>query len=385
MKKGFFILVASLLTGTVFAQKADLTSAILSYRKQDLNAARSYVSASEEKLADGGALKAKDLGKLWHNKGLIYMALYETEADISLLQIATDAFKTDTETEGSTFSKKSAKELLRCINAYNKAAYDRYESKDFTSALSLFEQVVDINSYEAIGIVDTANLFNATLMAIEVGESEKIIDLSSKLIDLEPSNGDYHLYLIKELIDIGDENARFNAIKRGREAAPEHTGLIFEEVNYYLAIGDNDGLLLSLETAIQAAPENKVLHFAKGTALGSLKRYTEAKNAYEASIELDPNYFDAYNNLASLYLDQTAPLVDQMNNLGLSQADQKKYNALKSKRNNLYAKAKPYLKEAVRLDGNALQVLYALKDVCYQTDDMVCWKDANSTIKSLTE
>jgi hypothetical protein len=74
-----------------------------------------------------------------------------------------------------------------------------------------------------------------------------------------------------------------------------------------------------------------------------------------------------------------------MNNLGLSQADQKKYNALKSKRNNLYAKAKPYLKEAVRLDGNALQVLYALKDVCYQTDDMVCWKDANSTIKSLTE
>lgn len=384
MKNGIFILVVSLLTGTMFAQKADLTSAILSYRKQDFNAAKSYVSAAEEKLADGGALKAKDLGKLWYNKGLIYMAIYDAEADISLLQIATDAFKTDTETEGSSFSKKSAKELLRCINAYNKAAYDSYEAKDFASALSLFEQVVDINSYEAIGVVDTANLFNATLMAIEVGESEKIIYLSSKLIDLEPSNGDYHIYLLKELIEIGDENGRFNAIKRAREAAPEHTGLIFEEVNYYLAIGDNDALLLSLGTAIEAAPENKVLHFAKGTALGSLKRYTEAKNAYEAAIELDPNYFDAYNNLASLYLDQTAPLVDQMNNLGLSQADQLQYNSLKDKRNNLYVKAKPYLTNAVRIDPTALQVLSALKDVCYQTDDMGCWKDTNSKIKLLT-
>ena len=85
-----------------------------------------------------------------------------------------------------------------------------------------------------------------------------------------------------------------------------------------------------------AAPENKILHFAKGSALGSLKRFNEAKTAYLNAIALDADYFDAYNNLGSLYLDQAIPLIDKMNNLGLSQADQKKYNSLKSQRNKLY-------------------------------------------------
>ena len=49
---------------------------------------------------------------------------------------------------------------------------------------------------------------------------------------------------------------------------------------------------------------------------------------------LDADYFDAYNNLGSLYLDQAIPLIDKMNNLGLSQADQKKYNALKTNETN---------------------------------------------------
>lgn len=385
MKKSALIWISLLVSSQAFAQKADLTSAILSYRKQDLSAAKVYINAAEDKLNSGGTLKTKDLGKFWFNKGLIFSALYESEKDLDLLNTATDAFKLSTESEGSSFVKKSTNELLRCVNAYNAAAYDKYEAKDFATALILFEQVVDVNAYETIGIVDTANLFNATLMAIEARDSDKIISLSSKLIETDPTNGDYHIYLIKELTKIEDTEARFEAVKRARELAPNHTGLIFEEVNYYLSINDNVALLSSLEEAIRADSDNKVLHFAKGTALGSLKKYDMAISAYNDAISLDSDYFDAYNNLASLYLDQTAPLVDQMNNLGLSQADQKKYTVLKNKRNSLYLKAKPYLEEAVRIDDTALQVLYALKDVCYQTDDMACWKETNSKIKNLTK
>ena len=73
-----------------------------------------------------------------------------------------------------------------------------------------------------------------------------------------------------------------------------------------------------------------------------------------------------------------------MNALGLSQADQKKYNSYKKQRNNLYTDAKPYLEEAVRIDTTAIQVLRALKDVCYQTDDMDCWRLTNNQIKELS-
>jgi tetratricopeptide (TPR) repeat protein len=385
MKKGIILTCISLLSGSIFAQKAELTSAILSYRKMDLEASKNYIDAAEEKLNNGSSLKTKDLGKFWHHKGLVYYSIYTKEKNITLLSEAAEAFKTDTELEGSTFSKKSINELVRCSISFNELGYDKYDEKDFPSALIMFEKVVEINSWNAIGKVDTSNIYNASLMAVQANNTDKAIELNQKLIDLDPSNGEYHLALIKQIGKTEDLESKFSAIKYGRLMAPNHTGLIFEEVNYYLAENNNEELLKSLETAIQAAPDNKILHFAKGSSLGSLKRYEEAKAAYAKAIEIDLDYFDAYNNLASIFLDQTAPIIDKMNALGLSQADQKKYNSYKKQRNNLYSDAKPYLEEAVRIDTTAIQVLRALKDVCYQTDDMDCWRLTNNQIKELSK
>ena len=384
MKKSIILLSFVLLSSSIFAQKAELTSAILSFRKQDMESAKSYVDAAEVKLNNGGTLKVKDLGKFWYHKGLVYYSLFDASKDINLLKDAANAFRTDTETDGSTYAKKSSNELVRCAIAFNNAAFEKYDAKDFTAALGLFESVVEINAYDAIGKVDTSNLYNASLMAVQANDSEKAIELFEKLIDLDPSNGDYHLSLIQQYTKLENDETRFNAIKKGRELAPNHTGLIFEEVNYYLAQNNNEELLISLESAINAAPENKILHFAKGSALGSLKRYDEAKAAYLSAIALDADYFDAYNNLGSLYLDQAIPLIDKMNNLGLSQADQKKYNSLKSQRNKHYKDAQPYLEEAVRINDSEIQLLKALKDVCYQTDDIDCWKKTNDLLKQVT-
>ena len=385
MKKSVLLTAIILLMTDVFAQKAELTSAILSFRKQDIEAAKSYLDKAEDKLNNGGTLKTKDLGKFWYHKGLVYYSLFETNNNFNLLTAATNAFKTDSEINGSTYAKKSSNELIRCAIAFNNAAYEKYEAKDFAGAMNLFENVFEINGYDAIAKIDTSNLYNASLMAVQAKNSEKAIELFNKLIALDPSNGDYHLSLVQQYTKIEDDSQRFSAIKEGRALAPNHTGLIFEEVNYYLAQNNNEELLISLESAINAAPDNKILHFAKGSALSSLKKYDEAKKAYLSAIAIDKDYFDAYNNLGSLYLDQAAPLIDKMNNLGLSQADQKKYNILKSQRNSFYKQAQPYLEEAVRIDNSGIQLLNALKDVCYQTDDIECWKKTNSMIKVLNK
>ena len=384
MKKGIFIAAIALLAGEAFAQKAELTSAILSYRKQDMETAKSYIDKAEAKLNDGGSLKAKDLGKLYHHKGLIYYSTYNDSKEIALLNTATEAFKLDAEA-GSSYSKKSTNELVRCTIAYNEIAYIKYEAKDFAGALSMFERLVEVNAYPSIGIVDTVNLFNASLMAIQASDSEKAVELLNKLIVLEPTKGDYHLSLIKEYGKLGDKEGKFEAIKAARTAVPNHTGLIFEEVNYYLAENNTDELLRSLDDAILAAPDNAILHFAKGSTNADIKNVAAAKDAYLKAIEIDADYFDAYNNLAGLFLDQTVAVIEKMNNLGLSAADQKKYNSLKKKRNTLYKEAKPYLEEAVRINGKDINVLKALKEVCYQTDDIDCWKRVNAQIKELSK
>ena len=383
MKKGIFILAISLFIGETYAQKSDLTSAILSYRKQDMTSARKYIDQADVKLEEGGTLKAKDLSKFLYHKGLVYFSLFEATKETPLLDVATSAFREDTKVVGTAFYKKSKTELLRCAYSYGNVAYDKYDAKEFDEALILFEKIVAVNASSAIAKIDTSNIFNASLMAIQAKDSDKSIELILRLLELDPTNGEYHMSLVKEYGKIENTQAQLNALKNGRKLAPNHTGLIFEEVNYYLAQNDNDALLKSLDVAIKAAPENKILQFAKGMALGNLKKYNAASLAYLEAIKIDADYFDAYNNLAGLYLDQTVALIEKMNSLGLSQADQKKYASINKKRNSVYISAKPYLEEAVRIESSAIEVLTALKEVCYQTDDIDCWKRVNARIKEL--
>jgi tetratricopeptide (TPR) repeat protein len=388
MKKGILIAAVALLAGEAFAQKSDLTSAILSYRKQDMPTAKKYIDQADVKLSEGGTLKAKDNSKFLYHKGLVYFSLSQDTTvlesqRIEFLDTAVSAYLLDTETTGTSYYKKSKVELIRCAYSYGTSAYDKFDAKEYSKALSLFEKVVNVNGSNAIGKVDTSNIFNASLMAVQAKDSEKSIELLSRLLELDPSNGEYHMSLVKEYGKVDNAEAQLAALKNGRILAPNNTGLIFEEVNYYLAQNDNDALLKSLDVAIIAAPDNKILQFAKGMALGNLKKYEEAKLAYQAAIAIDADYFDAYNNLAGLFLDQTVALIEKMNSLGLSDADQRKYSSIKKKRNNLYAAAKPYLEEAVRINDTAVEVLSALKEVCYQTDDIDCWKKTNNRIKEL--
>ena len=52
-----------------------------------------------------------------------------------------------------------------------------------------------------------------------------------------------------------------------------------------------------------------------------------AEKYYRKAIELDSEYADAYLNLATI-LQQEEPLVEEMNNLGTSKADNLKYDKL---------------------------------------------------------
>ena len=106
MKKGIFILAISLFIGESYAQKSDLTSAILSYRKQDMPTARKYIDQADVKLEEGGTLKAKDLSKFLYHKGLVYFSLFEATKETPLLDVATSAFREDTKVEGTAFYKK---------------------------------------------------------------------------------------------------------------------------------------------------------------------------------------------------------------------------------------------------------------------------------------
>ena len=65
---------------------------------------------------------------------------------------------------------------------------------------------------------------------------------------------------------------------------------------------------------------------------------------------LKPDYYNAYLNLADLKLKPDAAIVKEINSLGTSDKDLKKYEALKVKRQKLFTEALPILEKAHELN-----------------------------------
>lgn len=96
-----------------------------------------------------------------------------------------------------------------------------------------------------------------------------------------------------------------------------------------------------------------------------------AKRYYDKSIELDPNYINAYINTAALILQGEQALIEEMNNLGSSKKDDLRYDELRKERQDIYRSAIPYLDKAIAIDDkniNAAKTLMNIYSVLGETD-----------------
>ena len=89
----------------------------------------------------------------------------------------------------------------------------------------------------------------------------------------------------------------------------------------------------------------------------------KSREFYEKAIELDPEMENAYLNLVALILEDEASIVEQMNSLGNSRADNAKYDELKAKREALYLECVPVLKDLIALDDSNLEAVKTLRNI----------------------
>ena len=62
---------------------------------------------------------------------------------------------------------------------------------------------------------------------------------------------------------------------------------------------------------------------------------------------------NAYLNLVSLILEQENTIVEEMNSLGTSRAENKKYDELKLKRESIYMECVPILQKLIEIDSKS--------------------------------
>ena len=130
-------------------------------------------------------------------------------------------------------------------------------------------------------------------------------------------------------------------------------------------------------------PNDADLVFNLGVLSANAKNPADAEKYYKRVIEINPKYANAYINLAALKLEDEKPIIEEMNKLGTSDKDMKRYNVLKTKREDLFKSTIPYLQKAFELEPNNIDVAKTLVNVYHALEMTTEYKELKAKVKVL--
>jgi len=153
------------------------------------------------------------------------------------------------------------------------------------------------------------------------------------------------------LVEKGKVEEAKTAISDARKMNPKDTSLILLEADMCLKNNDTEMYKKLINEVLVTNPNDVDLLFNLGVVNQNSNQFVEAEKYYTKVLEINPKYVNAYLNLSNMKLFPDLKIVEDMNNLGTSANDLKKYNALKAERVKLFNAALPLLEKAYELDS----------------------------------
>ena len=415
MLNQIYILFILLLPISLFAQKKELKSVDKLIQNEDYDSALQQLLASQS-LVEGSELKYQAqyqflAGKIYSKQkqfGAAFEALalakqleaengsskYIAEINILLNKVSNEAINQAVyENQNENFAV--AADLL--VMVYNVdqeqkdylyyAASSAVNGGDFDRALKYYQELKDMNYSGSV------EKFYATKS--DTGEE---IELSAETYVLFQKQKDYTNFrtemtesklpeIVKNIALIYVQQKRndlaIGAIKEARDANPLDVGLILTEANLYIQLGDKEKFSDLMKEAIEKDPKNHILYFNLGVITADQGDRSKARSYYESAIELNPTYAASYLNLAALILDEEPEIVEKMNALGNSRADNLKYDQLKKERESLFLEAAPVLEKLNEIDPTNIEALTTLKNIFGTIGDAAKFKMMKAKLEEL--
>lgn len=151
--------------------------------------------------------------------------------------------------------------------------------------------------------------------------------------------------------------------------------------NVYYFSGKQDLFIDKLKENIKINPNEPINYFNLGVLYNEMNDDANAESMFLKAIQVDPNYKNAYINLALLKIKPEKEYVEIMNsNLGNTDKQKKTYKEYAAKRKVLYVEAVPYFKKAFDLDPKNYEYAKMLRQA-YQNAEMFDEEDAMRTIE----
>lgn len=391
MKSKYVLLALALLISVSnFAQKNEIKAAEKALKSGNAVEARTLLQQAEPLLtAATDAEKAQFL----FVKGNIALDLATKNIETSKnLSEAAKAFQDLVAAEKATGKSKYTSQATTSIsdikNKLVNSAVEKGTAKNYKEAAALLKQVYDLDT------TDLEKLYYAASYAVNGSDYDTALSYYKDLKDKNYS-GEGTSYYAKSLISDQEEmfgtkaeRDKMVAIKSHKdprdEKIPSKKGEIYKNIALiYVQQGKNDEAKKSLSEARVANPDDTSLAMAEADMYLKLEDYTmykkivtevldknpndadllynlgvissktngvDAEAYYKKAIAIKPDYTNAYLNLAILKLDGEKAIIDEMNKLGTSEKDNKRYEVLKAKREGIFKEALPYLEKAYQLN-----------------------------------
>lgn len=165
------------------------------------------------------------------------------------------------------------------------------------------------------------------------------------------------------LIEQGKDEEAKAALAEARKLNPNDTSLILAEADLYYKLKDVESYKRLIKEALEKDPNDVNLVFNLGVTSANSNDLVDAEKYYRRAIEIDPQYFNAYLNLSELLLRSDGNFVKEMNKLGNSEKDNKRYDVLKAERAKNLNKVITVLEKALQIEPNNADAKASLESV----------------------
>lgn len=412
--KNLVIATSLIFSVSTFAQKEELKTADKAFKEGNSAEAKAVLLQVEHKIVNatddqkaqfyflkGSALfdlakkkietgtnlveAAKAYNELIEAENISGIYKYSTLARSSLIEVKNELFNGALEDDKVKNYKESALKLYQVYQLDKRdsimlyyAAGTALNAQDYDLALGYYNKLKDINysgkgqSYLAMNkLNDKEDVFGSLK---ERDDAVKLGSHANPRTEAVPSKrGDIYKYIAQIYIQKGDVAAAKKSVSDARRLNPGDNSLLIAEAELYLKTNDIEMYKKLISQAIVNNPNDADLFYNLGVISGQSKdanAKAEAEKNYLKAIQINPQYKNAYMNLAVLKLSDDTELLNQMNKItGTSAADNKKYDALKAKRLAMFKSALPYLEKAQELFADDKDVKTTLLNV-YNALDM---------------
>ncbi|SEA32149.1 Tetratricopeptide repeat-containing protein [Flavobacterium gillisiae] len=417
MKSKYVVLASALLISVAsFAQKDEMKAAEKAFKKGNSQEAATILQGAESLISNASD---DEKAQFFFLKGNTYLDLANKKVDTDKnLSLAADAYLSLVDVEKasgkSKYSSQATKSIIeikyKLINSAiadskvdkhgesAKKLYDAYlldkkdtlnlyyaastyvNAKEYDKAMKLYEELKANNysgkatNYLAVNkISDEEDLFTTA------AERDKVVKLGTHekpRNEVIPSKrGEIYKNMALILVDAGKTEEAKKAISEARAANPEDTSLILTQANLYLQTKDFETYKKLINEVLEKSPNDADLVFNLGVLSANAKDAVNAEKYYARAIVINPKYVNAYINMAALKLDAETSIIVEMNKLGTSDKDMKRYAVLKTQRQNIFKSVIPFLEKALEVDSKNDDVAKTLLNV-YSALEMTTEKKA---------